>query len=320
MSLALIILIVVAGLYVGWNIGSNDSGNCIGPTIGAGLIRYRTGIILVAAFAVGGALVQGGGVVKTMGKGIVPEALPPLGVLAALLSGGFFVSIATFKKIPVSTSQAIVGGVAGVGLAAQLTVDFSKVITIVQCWILCPIMSGFLAFWILRLTRAVTRRVKDQRRTRRVLSALVLMSSCYAAWALGANNLGIAIGPIVALDMMSILVMTLLGTASIALGALTFGRGIAETIGKSITKLNLKSAFAAQVAAGMGLHVFSMIGIPVSSSQATVGAVLGVGMVHGIRAISKRKIMEIVIGWIATPMVSGVTAFGVYWLILRITL
>ena len=320
MSLALIILIVVAGLYVGWNIGGNDSGNCIGPTVGAGLIRYRTGIILVAAFALAGAVLQGGGVVKTLGKGIVTESLPPLGVLAALICGGIFVSIATFKKIPVSTSQAIVGGVAGVGLAAGLTVDFSKILTIVECWILCPILCGILANVILRLTRLVLKRVKNQQGASRVLMGLVLASACYSAYSLGANNLGNAIGPIVTLDLMDILVLTLLGAASISVGALTFGKGVAETVGKSITKLDLPGAFAAQISAAVGLHVFSMIGIPVSTSQAIVGAVMGVGLVHGIKTVSRRKVTEIVVGWIATPLVSGGTAFGLYWIILRLSI
>ncbi len=319
MSLALTILIVVAGLYVGWNIGGNDSGNCIGPTVGAGLIRYRTGIIVVAVFAVAGALLQGGGVVKTLGKGIVTESLPPLGVLAALICGGIFVSIATFKKIPVSTSQAIVGGVAGVGLAAGLTVDFSKILTIVECWILCPILCGILANGILRVTRLILARLQDQRRVSRVLMGLVLASACYSAYSLGANNLGNAIGPLVTLDIMDIFILTLLGAASISVGALTFGKGVAETVGKSITKLDLPGAFAAQTSAAVGLHVFSMFGIPVSTSQAIVGAVMGVGLVHGIKTVSRQKVTEIVVGWVATPLVSGGTAFGLYWVILRVT-
>ena len=317
MSLALIILIIVAGLYVGWNIGANDSGNCIGPTVGAGLIRYRTGILLVAGFALAGALLQGGGVVKTLGKGIVTESLPATGVLAALLCGGLFVSIATFKKVPVSTSQAIVGGVAGVGLAAGLTVDFSKILTIVECWVLCPILCGILAHVILRVTRWILRRLRDQRSAYRVLMAMVLLSSCYAAYSMGANNLGNAIGPIVALEVMDLFLLTILGAASIAIGALTFGKGVAETVGKSITKLNVPGAFAAQVSAAVGLHGFSMIGIPVSTSQAIVGAVMGVGLIHGVKTISRRKVAEIVIGWVATPLVSGATAFGFYWAILR---
>jgi inorganic phosphate transporter, PiT family len=317
MSLGLIILITVAGLYVGWNIGANDSGNCIGASVGAGLIRYRTAIILVAIFVVLGALLGGGGVINTVGKGIVTDPLSAYAVLSALLCGGIFVTIATFLKVPVSTSQSVVGGVAGVGLAADLTVNFSKIITIVECWVLCPIMSCILSYFLYRGLRFWLRNMKSTKVAERILMWGVLVSASYAAYSLGANNLGNAIGPIVVLDVVDFVLLTVLGSLSMAVGALTFGRGVAETVGKSITKLDLPGAFSAQVSAAFGLHFFSMIGIPVSTSQAIVGSVLGVGLVHGTRTVSKRKLVEIVVGWVATPLISGSVAFAVYTLIMR---
>lgn len=315
MSLGLIILVTTAGLYVGWNIGANDSANCIGPAIGAGILRFRTGIILVAAFVLAGALLGGGEVVKTLGKGIVTEQLSYTGVLVALVCGGIFVSFATFRKIPVSTSQAIVGGVAGVGLAADLNVDFSKVIHIAECWVFCPILSAILAYVVYQTTRTILRRLDDTAQANRTLYWLVVGSTCYAAYSLGANNLGNAIGPIVTLKAMDIMLLTALGAISMAVGALTFGRGVAETVGKSICRLDLPGAFAAQMAAAFGLHLFSMMGVPVSTSQTMVGAVFGVGIVHGIKTVSKKKLMEIVIGWVLTPTVSGAVAYLAYMLV-----
>jgi len=55
-----------------------------------------------------------------------------------------------------------------------------------------------------------------------------------------------------------------------------------------------------------------MMGVPVSTSQPMVGAVFGVGVVHGIKTVSKRKLMEIVIGWVLTPTVSGAVAYLAY--------
>ncbi len=318
MSLVLVILTICAGLFVGWNIGANDSANCIGPTLGAGLIRYRSGIALVAFFAFLGAMLQGQGVVETVGSGIVDQPLPMVAVLVALLTGAFFVAIATFRKIPVSTSQAVVGAVSGIGLAAGFSVETSNLITIVECWILCPVMSAGLAYAILRLTRFVMKRVKRQQSAQRFLAGMILFASCYSAYFLGANHLGNAIGPIAPLDIMPALLLSLLGAASISVGALTFGRGVAETVGRSITRLDITAAFAAQISAAFGVHLFTIIGVPVSTSQAIVGAVMGVGLVHGIRTVSRRKIGEIVVGWVSTPLVSGCTAFGLYWVVLRL--
>jgi len=63
------------------------------------------------------------------------------------------------------------------------------------------------------------------------------------------------------------------------------------------------------------VHFFSIIGIPVSTSQATVGAVLGVGLLHGVRAVRMRKIGEIVIGWVAAPTAAGLFSYGLYRLL-----
>jgi len=127
-----LIPLIIAGAYVGWNIGANDAGNCIGTTVGSGLLSYRRAILLVAGFAILGGLLQGGNVMHTIGKGIVTSDLPPLAILVALISGGLFVTLATVFKLPVSTSEAIVGGMLGIGLAAGADINFVTLGKIVQ--------------------------------------------------------------------------------------------------------------------------------------------------------------------------------------------
>jgi len=317
MSLALAALITVAGLYVGGNIGANDAANCIGPAVGARLVRYRMAMVMVAMFVILGALLQGGEVMRTVGKGIVTEPIPPLGVLSALLCGGLFVSLATFFRVPVSTSQSIVGAVAGVGLATGLNVNFDKILTIAECWVLCPLLTMVLTYLIYKSTRWIVRRFHLGYRADRVLNALVIVTAAYAAYSLGANNLGNAIGPVVSLgeNPIGVRYLVVLGAVSIAIGALVFGRRVAETVGKNIITLDLHSAFAVQISAAFGLHLFSMLGIPVSTSQAIVGALLGVGLVHGIKTVSRRKISEVLIGWVAAPAFSGLVTYLLFGLI-----
>ena len=329
MTIEMMVGVTLAGLYVGGNIGANDAANCIGASVGAGLMRFRTAITLVALFVVAGALLQGGGVVKTVGKGIVTDPIEPLGVLSALLCGGLFVTLATFFKVPVSTSQSVVGAVAGVGVAADLTVAWKKLFTIAQCWVLCPLLSMVLTFVIYKITGALMRRIASGRTATFILTVMVVISAAYAAYSLGANNLGNAIGPIVALgtvpdiplwegpDYVVVMPLTVAGALSIALGALLFGRGVAETVGKNIIPLDLPSASAVQVSMAFGLHLFSMFGIPVSTSQAIVGALLGIGLSHGIKTVSRRKIAEVVVGWVLAPSLSGLVSFGLYRLLMR---
>ncbi|MCK4413599.1 MAG: anion permease [Candidatus Eisenbacteria sp.] len=314
MGVIVLILIGVAGLYAGWSTGANDAANSIGTSVGAGLMRYRHAVALAAVCVVAGAALQGHHVMETIGGGIVTDDLSPLGVLTALICSGLLVSIATFLSIPTSTSQAIVGSLAGVGVAAGLAVDGSKLLVIVQCWIFCPVLTLVLSYLILRLTRWFLRR-HQSRVVTRTLTTLVVVSAGYSGYSLGANDVGNAIGPIAALHVVDMQVLVLIGGLALALGALTFGKGVTETVGKSLTRLDLSGAFSAQISAALGIHFFSMLGIPVSTSQAIVGGVLGVGVFHGIRTISRRRLLAVGIGWLLTPTIAGVLSFLLYTLL-----
>jgi PiT family inorganic phosphate transporter len=309
-----IIVLFIGGAYVGWNIGANDAANCIGTSVGSGLISYRKGILLVAIFVMVGALLQGHNVMKTIGKGIVTEQLPVTAVLAALLSAGFFVTLATWFRLPVSTSQAIVGGVAGVGFSTGMAVNMAKLATIVQIWVVCPFLTGLLAIALYKLLSMPVRKIQRPELWDRVVGVLLVGSAAYVAFSLGANDVGNSVGPIANLGIQARW-LSLLGGGALAFGALTFGHRVTETVGSGITALDPLSASAAQLAAALGVHFFSVLGIPVSTSQSVVGAVVGVGLAHGIRAIERRRVVEILGGWIATPTVAGLFSFGLYRLI-----
>jgi PiT family inorganic phosphate transporter len=302
-----------ASAYVGWNIGANDTANCIGTTVGCGLLSFRRAVILVAVFAILGAMLQGHHVMHTIGKGIVKTDLNYLAVCVALICSGVFVTLATFFKIPTSTSQAIVGGVVGIGLAVGAEVDFSKFILIAESWIICPILVMALAYGLMHLIRLVLRRFATSSILfQQALGYLAIISSCYVAYSMGANNAGNAVGPVANLNIFPTRVLLLIGGLSIAIGAITYGRKVADTVGKGITPLDIPAAFVAQVASAFGMHLFSMFGIPVSTSSAIVGAVVGVGLVKGAHGISTKTILTILIGWVLTPALAGTCAFMLY--------
>ncbi len=306
-----LIPIFIAGAYVGWNIGANDAGNCVGTTVGSGLLGYRRAVLLVAGFALLGALLQGGEVMSTVGRGIATSELPSLAVLTAMLSAGIFVTIATLLRIPVSTSQAIVGGVTGVGLAVGADLDSSALLRIAEVWVVCPILVGIMAVAIYFVSRSLLRRVGQHSVWQRLPSALLILSACYISFSLGANHVGTAMGPITNLEI-DPKWLSLLGGAALAAGVLTFGRRVTQTVGSGITPLDTVSAFSAQTAAAIAVHFFSIVGIPVSTSQSIVGAVIGVGLLHGVRTVRARRISGIAVGWAATPTAAGLFSYGLY--------
>jgi PiT family inorganic phosphate transporter len=306
-------ILLGAGAYVGWNIGANDTANCIGTTVGCGLISFRKAAILVATFAIIGAMLQGQYVMKTISKGIVNTELDYLAVCVALICSGFFVTLATFYRIPTSTSQAIVGGVVGIGLAVGAEVNFGKFLLIAESWIICPVLVMILSFGFMHLVVLILR--KFETRTllfQHAFGWLTIASACYVAYSMGANNAGNAVGPIANLDIFPTKLLLFIGGVSIAVGATTYGKKVADTVGKGITQLDIPAAFVAQVSSAFGMHLFSLIGIPVSTSSAIVGAVVGVGLVKGARSISKKTMVTILVGWILTPTLAGSFSFLLY--------
>ncbi len=342
MEFILPFVLILAGFYVGWNIGANDAANCIGTTVGAQIITYRQAVAVMAVFVILGGVLQGHKVMKTVGKGIViteasayeeyhdkppdpsfweyfpDQRLPDKAILVALLSAGFFVTLATFSSVPVSTSQAIVGGVAGVGIGIvgldAAYFKLSVLLKIFSAWVVSPVLTMILAFILYSILSRLLRNANSVAWSR-TLGILVVASAAYVSFSLGANDVGNAIGPLLSKYPDKGLGLALLGGVAMAVGAYTFGERVTDTVGKSITPLDYTGALAAQFAAGFGVHLFSMVGIPVSTSQAVVGGVIGVGLTKGMSAVSTRKITTIFLGWIITPVCAALFAAMVYRLV-----
>lgn len=312
----ILFFILGAGVYVGWNIGANDTANCIGTTVGCGLISFKRAAILVAVFAILGSVLQGHHVMKTIGKGIVKTDLDFVAIIVALICSGFFVTLATFFRIPTSTSQAIVGGVVGIGLAVGAEINYSMFLTIVGSWIICPILVIAFSFSLSYLLRFILKKIRAGAiLVQNALGWLAIFSACYVAYSMGANNAGNAVGPIANLGMIHPTLLLFIGGVAIAVGAITYGKKVADTVGKGITPLDIPGAFVAQISSALGLHLFSILGIPVSTSSAIIGAVVGVGLTKGAKAISQKTIWTILIGWVLTPCLAAGSSFLLYKII-----
>ena len=134
---------VAVAFYIAWDIGSNDSANAMGTAVGAGILSFRQASLTIAIFVLMGAYLRGYKVMKTVGRGIVPEGYLTMEMaVIALLAAGVWVTIATVKGLPVSTTQSIVGGVIGVGLATSAPVNWFTLLKIAAAWVVSPILSG----------------------------------------------------------------------------------------------------------------------------------------------------------------------------------
>ncbi|MDR1284750.1 MAG: inorganic phosphate transporter [Campylobacteraceae bacterium] len=155
----LLIIAAIFGCYMALNIGANDVANNIGPAVGSRAVSLFWAIVLAAIFELSGALVAGSDVVMTIKKGIVDsdaiintDANTFIWVMmAALLGGAVWLNIATFFGAPVSTTHAIVGGVAGAGVAAVGwgIIKWKSLAIIVSSWIVSPFLGGIIAVGLL---------------------------------------------------------------------------------------------------------------------------------------------------------------------------
>ena len=314
MHLLLISIALLMAIGVGWSIGANDAANSLGTAVGSKVLNLRQAIILIAIFGFLGAFLQGGYVTKTIGKGIVPmdqldKNLALYLALVASFAACAWVILATYWKMPISTSHSIVGAVAGAGLAIGAPVKWKVLGDIFLCWIFTPIGAAVLGYLFYRIFKNVFYRFIPRRYLRVTIAALIVLSGCYVAYSWGANDVANATGVIVGAGVLTARTSVALGGLAIMLGIMTWGYKVSETIGLEITHLLPIMAFSAQLASAINVHIYTVFGIPVSTSHSIVGAIFGVGLVRGARVLNIRIIREIIICWLATPFVTGVISF-----------
>lgn len=320
MSFLLIIFTLLMSLAVGWSIGANDAANSLGTAVGSKVITLRQGILLIVVFGLLGSITLGACVTKTIGKGIVPlDLLDKNAALSVALGASFsacaWVVLATFWKMPISTSHAIVGAVAGAGLAVGAPVKWKVLGDIFVCWFFTPLGAALAGYIIYLILKNIFYRIVPRRWAQKVLTVLIIFSGCYVAFTWGANDVANATGVLAGTGALSPNLCIALGAIAIGIGIITWGYKVIETIGSEITHLLPLMAFAAQAASALNVHLYTVLGVPVSTSHSIVGAIFGVGLVKGVRVVNLRILREIVFCWLATPFVSGVISFIVLKLV-----
>lgn len=162
MDTALLILILLTGFYMAWNIGANDVANAMGTSVGSGALTLKQAVFLAAILEFLGAFFFGSHVSKTMQSGIINADLfannPRIlvyGMLAALASAGIWLQVASYFGWPVSTTHSIVGAIVGFGamVGGIEAVYWEDVGFIISSWILSPLLGGILGYYIFTVIR-----------------------------------------------------------------------------------------------------------------------------------------------------------------------
>jgi len=310
----IIIPVVLAALYMGWSMGANDAANCVGADIGSGIMSIRTGIIITCVFSFLGAVLLGGNVIKTIGKGVVDINCLPIReknllALTALFSAAIWVTLATYKKFPVSTSHSIVGAVAGGGLALSTSLYWEKIIQIFICWVLTPIGSCLLTIILYPIFRLLFQISFIKKWGDVLVRFLIYSTSAYLAFSWGANDVANATGILIGASKFTPYHASIIGAIAMSLGVITWGYRVIETVGFKIAHITPLMTIAIEIATALNVHLYTHFGIPVSTAHSIVGAVWGAGIVQGIKTMNLKLVREIVLTWAITPLISGIITY-----------
>ena len=302
-------LSLLGGIFLGWSLGANDAANAFGSAVSSKMLRFWTAAVLAAIFVILGAILEGRAGIDTL-QGLTHLTLKKATV--ASVAAAITVTLMTLLGLPVSTSQAVVGAILGIGFLNQ-ELDIGGLGKVVACWISTPVGGLIIAIIVYKLLSGALNRMNiDLFRTDILIRIFLIVAGSYAAYALGANNVANVTAVFVGAGQISVLSATLIGGLSIALGILTFSRPVMETVGKKLVRLDPFSALVVVLAEAATVHFFTFVGVPVSTSQAVIGAVLGVGIVKGANTVSRRTLTNIFIGWFLTPAAACLIAIALY--------
>ena len=330
-----VLFFLTSGLFLGWSLGANDAANVFGTAVGTHMIRFSTAAIICSLFVILGAVISGGGAAHTLGRLGAVNALP--GSFMAALSAAASVYLMTKLGLPVSTTQAIVGGILGWNLFSETRTDVTTLSTILSTWIICPILAAVFAIILFKLVNQILRATQlHLLRTDAYTRLGLLLAGAFGAYSLGANNIANVVGVFIPaspftdfsvaglFSVSSTQQLFLLGGLAIAVGVVTYSKRVMMTVGGRLLPLSPVAAWVVVVAHSLVLFVFASEGleslllraglptiplVPVSSSQAVVGAVIGIGILKSGRTVQWSVLGSIGLGWVATPMLAGLLCF-----------
>ncbi|HHE40648.1 MAG TPA: inorganic phosphate transporter [Candidatus Cloacimonetes bacterium] len=329
------LFLLSSGLFLGWSLGANDAANIFGTAVGTKMIRFYIAAIISSIFVIIGAVVSGAGASHTLGQ---------LGELSAM-SGAFTVALGaaltvlwmTYAKLPVSTSQAVVGAIIGWNFFAHNPPHVDSLRAIIGAWIFSPILTAIFAFIFFQIIKLIV----DNSRIHLIrLDSLtrwgLIIVGAFGAYSLGANNIGNVMGVFVNsspfhdisiggfLKLSSIQQLFLLGGIAISVGIFTYSKRVMLTVGKSIFKLSPLTAFVAVLSSSIVLFLFASQSlktflvshglpsfplVPVSSSQSIVGAIIGISLAKNPKNTNFRMLGKISLGWITTPIAAVIVTY-----------
>jgi inorganic phosphate transporter, PiT family len=328
--LAIAVIVVALALVFDFINGFHDAANSIATVVSTRVLTPRQAVLWAAFFNFIAFLFFGLHVAGTIGKGIINPAIADIPVVASALLGAVVWNLLTWwLGIPSSSSHALIGGLAGAGVAkAGLTVlDTAGLTKVAVSIVVSPVLGLVLAFGLMTAVYWIFRRFTPSRVDRWFRRGQLLSAALYSLGH-GGNDAQKTMGIITVLLFSAGLLrgefhvplwVVLSCHAAMGLGTLFGGWRIVKTMGMKITKLKPVGGFCAETGGAATLFAATALGIPVSTTHTITGSIVGVGATTQLSAIRWGVAGRIVWAWLFTiPAAAAVSAAS--YLVLRLVL
>ena len=330
LAFPLLVGLILVALAFDFLNGLHDAANSIATVVATRLISPVKAVLFAAFFNFAAyfltiAIPELHAVAETIGKGLIDKELVTPGVIFGALVGAMFWNIVTWLKgIPSSSSHALVGGLIGAGVAHAGVegIQWTGLNKTLLAIVLSPTIGMFLAMLVMLASSWALHRATAAN-AERSFRALHLVSSALYSTSHGLND---------AQKTMGIITVLLYSTGylqgefevphwvaiacyiAIALGTLTGGWKIIETMGSRITKLSQHQGFSASIAGSAVVFTASTLGIPVSTTHTITGSIIGAGVARRASAVRWGIARNVVTAWLITIPASGAVGALFYYL------
>ena len=324
------LLFLSSGLFLGWSLGANDSANIFGTAVGTKMLRFTTAAIIASIFIILGAVISGQNTAETLNALGGVNTLPA--AFAVSLSAALAVRLMLKSGISVSISQTIVGAIIGWTVYNRQPTDAETLINICSCWVLCPVVSGLIAVSLYKLVKCILRHTKLHILWQDFIVRLgMILTTALGGFDLGANNMAVVVGvfvdscvfqPLKVGDLFTlsgVQVLFLFGAIAVSTGVFTYSKKVIKTVGKNVLALNPVVAWIVILSQSLVLILFSSDGlenflisiglpplpaVPVSSTQAVIGAIVGIGLAKGGKEVKWNLVLKLMCGWVLSPLMA----------------
>jgi len=329
------ILPLIIAIFLAINMGGSGTAPSFSAAYGANLIPRNLipGLFGIMVFI--GAMLAGKNVAMTLGKGVLPsENLTIMLTSIILLSISLSLFFANLLGVPQSTSQSTVFALSGPAAYFGVLKTDKLFFEIIPTWFVLPIIAFFITYAVGKFIYSpVKNRSTFEFETLRehpILQALVIVSSLYVAFSIGANNVANASGPIASMvinelglgetDQNFRLIMTLsvlIIAPAFGIGSSLMGNKVVRVTGKEIVEFGpLSATVISMITASLLLSVSLIKGIPASLVQLNTGAILAIGCAkHGWKEIfGKSSVHKFWVVWIISPIVAFMLSITMTWI------